>query len=160
MLVCIDQDNIEYYFPVQSCSPALDQHCTGSCRVQCWQRQIKTTLYRLISCENAFVRVCVFARLCIWATLTRQYSYAMWSQHGRYNIVQVIYHIKVVCLAWPNIAQVISLCNVDPEKSRHHCKLFFSTKLFVDYETIDPRAAGKYSFFFFFFLLLLFFFCF
>ena len=62
MLVRIDQDNIGYYFPVQNCSWALDQHGTSSFCVQCWQRQIKTTLYRLFSCENAFVRVCVFGQ--------------------------------------------------------------------------------------------------
>ena len=47
-----------------------------------------------------------------------------------------------------SIAQVISLCNFDPERSRHHCRLFSSAKLFVNCtmiggEMIDPLAAGK-----------------
>ena len=63
---------------------------------------------------------------------------------------------------FPMGQQVISLCNFDPERSRHHCRLFSSATLFVDWamiggEMIDPLAAGKYFFFFFFFFLSLFF---
>ena len=55
---------------------------------------------------------------------------------------------------FPMGQQVISLCNFDPERSRHHCRLFSSAKLFVDWamiggEMIDPLAAGKYFSFFF-----------
>ena len=53
----------------------------------------------------------------------------------------------------------VSLCNVDPEKSGHHCRLFSSARSFVDCETIDPLAAGKYSFFVFCFFVLFFFVC-
>ena len=56
LVQCWPQDNIADYFPVQSCSWAMGEHCTGSFLVQCWHRQIKTTLYRLFSCENVFVR--------------------------------------------------------------------------------------------------------
>ena len=57
-----------------------------------------------------------------------------------------------VCLPWANIAQVISLCNFDPERSGHHCRLFSSAKLFVDCamigeEMIDPLSADKEFFF-------------
>ena len=120
MLAKADQDNI-----VQVIFLVIILHCTSNFLVQCCLRRIQTTL-------------------------TRQYCYAMWSQHGRYNIVQVIYLRNVFCLPWANIAQVISsLCNVDPKKSGHHCRLFSSARLFVDCETIDPLVAGKYSFFFF-----------
>ena len=33
---------------------------------------------------------------------------------------------------FPMGQQVISLCNFDPERSRHHCRLFSSAKLLVD----------------------------
>ena len=90
----------------------------------------------------------------IWTTLARQYSYAMWSQHGRYNIVQVIYLIKVFCLPWTDIAQVISsLCNVDPEKSGHHCILFSNSLnsiisiLFTFALAFSiPQVSGSYSY--------------
>ena len=119
----------------------LDQHCTCSLREQSWHRQIKKTLYRLFpakTCLSALGLHCTSnfpAQCCLrhfWATLTWQDSYAMLSQHGRHNIVQVIFIIKVICLPWANIEQVIFLCNVDPERSGHHCKLFSSAKLFVD----------------------------
>ena len=51
----------------------------------------------------------------IWTILTKQYSYAMLSQHGRYNIVQVIFLMEVVCQPWANIAQVKALCNIVQE---------------------------------------------
>ena len=92
------------HFPAKTCLCALDQHCTSYFLVQCY----------LIS---------------IWTTLTGQYSYAMLSQQGRYNIVQVIFLIKVVCQQWANISQVISLCNVGPDRFRQHCtrkKTFFN----------------------------------
>ena len=108
------------YFPVKMCFCALGQHRTSNFLVQCCLRVV-------------------------WTTLTRQYSYAMLSQHGRYNILQVIFLIKVVCLPWANIAQVISLCNVDPERSGHHCRLFSSAKLG---EMIDQLVAGKEFYFF------------
>ena len=104
------------YFPAKTRLSALNQHCTSNFLSQCCLRRICTTL-------------------------TGQYSYALWSQHGRYNIVQVIYLIKAVCLPWANIAQVISLCNVDPERSGHHCRLFPSAKMFVDCETICLEAT-------------------
>ena len=40
--------------------------------------------------------------------------------------------MKVVCQLWTNIAQVISMCNVGPDRSRQHCRLFFRARLFVD----------------------------
>ena len=89
------------YFPAKTCLHALDQHwhCTSNFLVQCCLR-----------CRTI---------------LTRQYSYAMTmlSQHGQYNIVQVIFLIKGVCLPWTNIlhTQVISLCNVGPERSGQYC---------------------------------------
>ena len=49
-------------FPAKVYLCALAQHCTSNFLVQCCLRRI-------------------------WATLTRQYSYAMLSQHGRHNIV-------------------------------------------------------------------------
>ena len=39
------------------------------------------------SCESIFVRSVQCCLRRIWTTLTRQYSYAMLLQHGRYNIV-------------------------------------------------------------------------
>ena len=75
------------YFPAKTCMCALRQLCTS----------------------NFFVQYCLRR---IWTTLTRQYSYAMLSQHGQYNVVQVILHIKVVCQPQTNIAQVKTLCNV------------------------------------------------
>ena len=86
-------------FPAKTCLYSLGQHCTNNYLVQCCLRRV-------------------------WTTLTGQYSYAMLFQHGRYNIAQVIFVIKVVCLPQANIAQVIFLCNFDPEM-------------------IDPLAAGK-----------------
>ena len=62
MLAHTDQDNIADYFLVQTCSWAVGQHCNGNFLVQCSLRRI-------------------------WTALTRQHSYAMLSQHGRYNIV-------------------------------------------------------------------------
>ena len=99
------------YFPAKTCLHALDQHwhCTSNFLVQ-----------RCLRCRTI---------------LTRQYSYAMLSQHGQYNNVQVIFLIKGVCLPWTNIlhTQVISfLCNVGPERSGQYCRLFSSAKLFVD----------------------------
>ena len=134
MLAHIDQDNIAGYFPVQSCSWAVGQQCTGNFLVQCWHRQIRHCIYRLFSCKNVsacsgptlhknFLVQC--SLICIWTTMTRQYSYAMLPQHGRYNIVQVIFLLKVVCQPWANITWVISLCNVGPHRSRQHCRLFF-----------------------------------
>ena len=126
MLVHKDQDNIVFYFPVQSCSRDMGQHCTGNFLVQnagTWRlRQhcigsfpAKTCLYALGQhcASNCLVQCCLRR---VWTTLTGQYSYAMLSQHGRYNIAQVIFFIKVVCLPCANIAQVISLCNFDAER--------------------------------------------
>ena len=108
-------------FPAKKCLYAPGQHYTSSYLVQCCLRRV-------------------------WTTLNGQYC--ILSQHGRYNIAQVIFLIKVACLPWANIAQVISLCNFGPERSGHHCRLFSSAKLFVDCamigrEMIDPLAAGK-----------------
>ena len=156
MLVHKDWDNIVHYFPVQSCSWHMGQRCTGNFLVQCWHMQIKTTLYRLFSCENVYAPdlhcasnypvQCCLRR--VWTTLNGQYFYAMLSQHGRYNTAQVFFLIKGVCLPWANIAQLISLCNFDPERSGHRCRLFSSAKLFVDCTMIggkmtDPLTAGK-----------------
>ena len=60
------------YFPAKTCLCTLVQHCTSNFFVQCCLRRI-------------------------WTTLTRQYSYAVLSQHGQYNIAYVIFLIKVVC---------------------------------------------------------------
>ena len=45
-------------------------------------------------CLSNFLVQCCLRR--IWTKLTKQYSYAMLSQHGRYNIVWVIFPIKLV----------------------------------------------------------------
>ena len=103
MLAHIDQDNIAYYFPVQSCSWALDQHCTASFLVQCWHRQIKTTLYRLISCENISVRT--------GPTFHKQFSCVMFSQTYLDNIDKTIF-----------------LCNAVPAWSIQHCIGYFPHK--------------------------------
>ena len=95
------------YFPAKMCLHTLGQHCTGNFLVQCYLRRI-------------------------WTILTRQYFCAVLSQYGRYNILQVIFLIKVVCLPWANITQLIFLCNVGPERSGHYCRLFSSAKLFMD----------------------------
>ena len=47
--------NIADYFSVQSCLWTVGQLCTGIFLMQCWHRQIKTTLYRLFSCKNMSV---------------------------------------------------------------------------------------------------------
>ena len=152
MLTHKDQDNIADYFPMQSCSWAVGQHCIGNFLLQCWHRQIKTTLYRLLSCETClralglhstsnFLVQCYLRS--IWTILARQYFYSVLSQHGRYNIVQVISLIKVVYLPWANIGQVIFLCNVGAERSGHYCRLFSSAKLFMGCVMIDLLAAGK-----------------
>ena len=78
MLANIDQDNIADYFPVQSCSWTVGQHCTCHFLVQCWHRQIKTTLYRLISCEKCSV--------CSGPTLYKSFFYEMFSQTCLDNI--------------------------------------------------------------------------
>ena len=87
------------YFPAKACLSALGQYCTSNFLVQCSLRYI-------------------------WATLTKQYSCVMLSQHGRYKISQVIFLIKVICQPQTNIAQVVSLCNVGPDRSRQRCRSF------------------------------------
>ena len=72
------------YFPAKTCLCALGQHCTSIFFVECCLRRV-------------------------WTTLTLQNFYRMLSQHGQYNIVQVIFLIKVVCQLWANIAQVKAL---------------------------------------------------
>ena len=143
MLAEIDPDKIVDYFSVQSCLWAVwggdniaqvillhnvgagrsRQHCIG-------YFPAKTYLCALdqLCTSNFLVQCCLRHN---WKILTRQYSYAMLSQHGRYNIVQVIFLIKGVCLPRTNIAHVISLCNVGPERSGQYCRLFSSAKLFV-----------------------------
>ena len=112
-------------FPAKTCLSALGKHCTSNFNVQCSLRRIS-------------------------ATLTRQYSYAMLSQYGGYNIALVIFAKKVVCLPWANFAQVISLWNVNPERSGQHCRLFSSAKLFVvcamTGEWNDRSTAGRQRF--------------
>ena len=81
-------------------------------------------------CASNFLVQCCLRR--IWATLTRQYCYPMLSQHGRYDIEQVIFLIRVVPQSWTNTAQVISLYNVGPYISSQNCRLFFCAKMFVD----------------------------
>ena len=103
MLPRKDQDNTADYFPVQCCSWAIGQHYTGNFLVQCWHRQIKTTLYRLFSCENVFVRS--------GPTLHKQFSCAMLSQTYLDNIDQTIF-----------------LCNVVPACSIQDCISYFSHK--------------------------------
>ena len=132
MLAYKDQNNTVDYFPVQSCSWDMSQHCTGNFLVQCWYMQVKPTLYRFFSSENVSVRSgptlykylpsAMLSQTCL-DNINWTIFYAMLSQHGRYNIAQVIFLIKVVCLPWANIAQVISLCNLDPERSGHRCRL-------------------------------------
>ena len=56
MLAKTDQDKIVDYFPVQSCLWTVGQHCTGNFLVQYWPKEIKTTLYRLSSCDKMTVR--------------------------------------------------------------------------------------------------------
>ena len=129
------------YFSARSCLWTVGQHYTGKFLEQCWHRQIrqhciscfpaKTCLRALGQhCTSNVLVQCYLRR--ILTILTRQYFYPMLPQHGRYNIVQVIFLIKVVCLPWANIAQVIFLCNVGPERSGHYCRLFSSAKLFMD----------------------------
>ena len=55
MLAQIDPDKIADFFPVQSCLWAVCQHCKGNVLVQCWLREIETTLYSLFSCKNMSV---------------------------------------------------------------------------------------------------------
>ena len=96
MLAHIDQDSIADYFPVESCFWAVGQHCTGNFLMQCWHSQIRQhcigyfpakTCLRAVGehCTSNFFVQCSLRR--IWTTMTRQYSYAMLPQHGRYNIV-------------------------------------------------------------------------
>ena len=40
-------------------------------------------------------------------------------QHGRHNTVEIIFFINVVPQSQGNISQVISLCNVGPDRSSH-----------------------------------------
>ena len=88
------------YFPAKMCLSALGQHCTSNFLVQCSLRNI-------------------------WTILARQYSYVILCQHGRYNIVSVIFLIKVACWPWANIPQVISSCSVDPDRPRQRCRFFW-----------------------------------
>ena len=60
------------FLSAKTCLYALDQHCTSNYLVPCCLRPV-------------------------WTTLTGQYFYAMLSQHGRYNITQVIFFCKAVC---------------------------------------------------------------
>ena len=48
-------------------------------------------------------------------------TYTMLSHHGQYNIVQVIFLIKVVCQPWTNIEQVKPFMQCCPRGSRQHC---------------------------------------
>ena len=57
MLAQIDPDKIADFFSVQSCLWAVCQHCKGNVLVQCWLREIKTTLYSLFSCKNMSVHL-------------------------------------------------------------------------------------------------------
>ena len=135
MLIHKDQDNIANYFAMQICSWAVGQHYTGNFFVQCWQNCISCFLAKIClhalgqHCASNFLMQCYLRH--IWTILTWQYFYAILSQHGRYNIVWVIFLGKVVCLPWTNIAQVIFLCNVCLERSGHNW-LFSSAKLFMD----------------------------
>ena len=87
-------------FHAKPCLWALGQHCTTKFLVQCCLRLI-------------------------CSTLTRQYSYAVSSLHGRQNC----------CQPWANIAQVISLARLPVR----NCRLISCTKFFVDCKLILYR---------------------
>ena len=118
--------NTADYFPVQSCSWAVGQHCTGKQFSRATLTQAdRDNIIQVIFLQKHFcaswaniIQVFCFVPCClrhIWTTLTRQYSYAMLSQYDRYSIVQVIFFIKVVCQPWTNITQVNTLRNVVQE---------------------------------------------
>ena len=60
----------------------------------------------------------------------------MLSKNVRYSFYRLfsshIFFANIVCQPWANIAQVISLCNVGPERCRQNYRLFSFGKLFVD----------------------------
>ena len=155
MLAHKDYGNITDYFPVQSCSWTMGQHSTGCFLVQCQHRQIKTTLYRLFSCEKMFVR---YGQHC--TTLSQTYLDNIDQTIFLCNVVPAwsiqlcigYFSHKFFCLPWGNIAQVIVQCNVDPERSGHHCRIISIAKLFMDCAVIggcnDRSAGGRQNFVF------------
>ena len=128
MLAHKDQDNIADFFPVQSCSWAMGQHCTSNFLVQCCLRRI-------------------------WTTLTRQYSYAMLSCPSMVDttLSRLFFH-KNCLFAMGQHYTGDFLVQCWPRKIQNHCRLFSSAKLFVDCAMIggwNDRSTGSKQIYFF-----------
>ena len=148
----------------------MGQYYRANLLVQCWPTKIRIILQIFFQCKvvhGLWVNIAQVIFLCNAVS-------DIFGQHWQDNIpmqccpvpVWLIQHclgyffIKIVCLPWANITQVISLCNVDPERSRTIVDYFplqsclWTVQWWVG-EMIDPLAASKYIFFNFqgFFLL-------
>ena len=113
----------------------MGQHCKGNFLAKCWSTQIKETWQITLQCKvvygvvgqhytgNFLVR-CWHRQtqkyflgyfLALLANIAKIIFCAILPQHGRYNILYIIFLIKVVCQPRASITQVKTLCNVVQE---------------------------------------------
>ena len=117
-------------------------HCTGYCLVQSWSKQTKTELCRFFSFKIIAVHsgpiLCnvvsdVFGQLCIDQTIF------LWNVDPAWLIQHCMgyFFMKVVCLPWANIEQVISFWAMLAQKDP-----LWTVQSWTG-EMIDLLAAGK-----------------
>ena len=113
MLAQINSDKIVDSFYVQICLWTVGQHYKGNFIVQCWLRQIKTTLHRLLSSENSCCYYQVKMFLSIYVSICMPLG-----QHCRSNFLYNV-AIDVFKQHW------LDICNVVPSLSIQHCIGYF-----------------------------------
>ena len=91
------------YFPHKSCLLAMGQHCASNFLVQCWPRQIQTTLQIIF----------LWKFVCgLRANIAQVIFLSMLAKTDQEKILWVIFSQKDDCVLWADIAQIIFLSNV------------------------------------------------
>ena len=139
----------------------MGQYYRGNSLAQCWPIKIRITLQIIFLCKVVhriwinIVQVtflcnagtCRLRQHCIGSFPAKLCLYALGKHCTSNYLVQCCLRCVWTVLTGQHV-HVIFLCNFDPERSGHHCRLFSSAKLFVDCamiggKMIDPLTAGK-----------------